>query len=358
MGKGINSKIVEEILDLEATALIDLYALYYDYQNDSQAVIYFHGGANGFVRPITFEGQEYLAVPIEAEGFEVLGDQGLPRPKIRISNAGLYVSSLLRKYNNLNGAKLVRRRTFVKFLDDVNFPNNQNPWGAADSSARLGDEKFFISRKIVETKILVEFELVSSLELENVNIPNREISARYCNWIYRGYGCRYGYNSASLSDGFDRPISSIRDNLFVVPSGSDWQLNEDIFPINKTGTDIHGSVGGVLANSGRWQTGSHTYQVGDYIFTTSDRINNAQGFTANYFQNHPVYFVCKSGHSPTSNDFKPEKRADLWVKDECSKKLGACKFRFDNETYEGEDGINTDNALPFGGFPGTDNFGY
>jgi hypothetical protein len=33
-------------------------------------------------------------------------------------------------------------------------------------------------------------------------------------------------------------------------------------------------------------------------------------------------------------------------------------MRFDNEDFEGEDGINTDQTLPFGGFPGTDNFGY
>jgi hypothetical protein len=205
--------------------------------------------------------------------------------------------------------------------------------------------------------MLAEFELVSSLELENVNIPNRDISARYCNWIYRGYGCRYGYKSSSLLDGFDRPVSDIRDNSFVISSATNWQLNGDIFPINKTAADIHGTQG-VLSNSGIWKTGSNTYQVGDYVHVVSDRVANSQGFTANYFQNHPVYFVCKSGHSPTSNDFKPTKRSDLWVKDECSKKLSACKLRYDNEDFEGEDGINTNQTLPFGGFPGTDNFSY
>ena len=363
MGKGISTNIASEILNTEPTALLDLFALYYNYQNDSQAVIYFHGGTNGISNPIIFDGQEYLSIPVESEGFEVLGDQKLPRPKIRISNAGLYVSSLLRKYNNLNGAKIIRRRTFVKFLDDVNFPNNKNPWGSADPTSKLMDEKFFISRKIIENKIAVEFELASSLELENVNIPAREVSSRYCNWIYRGYGCRYGYRSSSLTDGFDRPVANIRDALFVVPDPSvagTFKLNPDVFPIAKASKgNIHsGSAGdGILVNSGRWETGL-PYNVGDYVFTVSDRVRNAQGFTANYFQNHPVYYVCKSGHSNSSDATKPEKRDDLWVKDECSKKLGACKLRYDNSEYEGEDQVNTSQSLPFGGFPGTDNFGY
>ena len=357
MGKGISTNIASEILNKEPTALLDLFALYYNYQNDSQAVIYFHGGTNGISQPIIFDGQEYLAIPVESEGFEVLGDQNLPRPKIRISNAGLYVSSLLRKYNNLNGAKVIRRRTFVKFLDDVNFPDNKNPWGSADPTSKLMDEKFFISRKVVENKIAVEFELASSLELENVNIPAREVSSRYCNWIYRGYGCRYGYRSNTLTDGFDRPISNIRDNLFVVADGTNWKLNPDVFPIAKTAANIHDSNGGgVLVNSGRWATGL-AYNVGEYVFTVSDRVKNAQGFTANYFQNHPVYYVCKSGHT-SSDNIRPENRDDLWAKDECSKKISACKLRYDNEEYAGEDGINDGKSLPFGGFPGTDNFGY
>ena len=40
----------------------------------------------------------------------------------------MYVSSLLRKFNNLNNAKLVRKRTFAKFIDAANFPDGNNPW--------------------------------------------------------------------------------------------------------------------------------------------------------------------------------------------------------------------------------------
>lgn len=353
MGKGLNSNVIGEIFSLEPTAIVELYILYYDYYEDSQAVLHFHGGTNGINGKIVYDGQEYLPVPVETEGFEVLGDQRLPRPKLRISNAGLYVSSLLRKYKNLNGAKLIRRRTFVKFLDDANFPQNKNPWGSANPQARLLDEKFFVSRKVTENKLLVELELVSSLELENVNIPARTISSRYCSWVYRGLGCRYGKDTNVVGDNQDRPIGNVDDNLFVVKSGANYRLNKDIFPIDKIGANIDD----VLTASGLWKTGT-SYSVGDYVFRLSERANLSQGLTANFYQNHPVYYVCKSGHTSNESN-KPEKQSDLWEKDICSKKLGGCKLRFNNDEYSSDaNQINSDKDLPFGGFPGTENFSY
>jgi len=353
MARGLNQDFVNETLGLEPTAILELFALYYNYQQDSQAVLYFHGGTNGLAGKIYFDGQEYLPLPVEASDFEVLGDQRLPRPKIKIANAGMYVSSMLRKYDNLNGAKLVRRRTYAKFLDDVNFPNNQNPWGSANPNARLRDDKFFISRKTIENKLVVEFELVSSLELENVQLPSRSISSRYCSWIYRGYGCRYGNTSEVIGDSKDRPVSDANDNLMVTGSNNNWALNSGIFPIEKTGSTIDD----ILEPSGLWETGK-SYSVGDYIFRLSDRVTSSQGLTANYYQQHPVYYVCKSGHSSTDNT-RPELRSDLWLKDSCSKKLGGCLKRFDNEDW-GDDynGINIGKDLPYGGFPGTEKYSY
>lgn len=353
MARGLNKDFVNAVFDIEPTAVIELFALYYDYENDSQAVLYFHGGTNGLAGKIYFDGQEYLPLPVEASSFEILGDQRLPRPKLKISNAGLYVSSLLRKYDNLNGAKVVRRRTFAKFLDDQNFPGDKNPWGAANPNARLRDDKYFISRKTIENKLVVEFELVSSLELENVSLPARTIAARYCPWIYRSYGCRYGIQTESVGDSQDRPCANGDDTLFVTGSQLNWALNTSIFPIAKTGE----SIDEVLIPSGRWETGK-SYSVGDYIFRLSDRINKAQALTNNYFQSHPVYYVCKSGHTSTDNT-RPEKRSDLWVKDVCSKKLRGCLHRFDNDDWADDlNLINNNKPLPYGGFPGTEKFGY
>jgi len=361
MGKGLNQDFARAIFDVEPTALIELYTLYYNYQNDSQAQINFHGGTNGVGGKIIFAGQEYLPIPVESEGFEILGDQRLPRPKIRVSNAGLYISSLLRKYNNLNGAKLVRKRTFVKFLDDTNFPGGSNPFGTANPNAKMPDDKYFISRKTSENKVAVEFELVSSLELENIEIPSRTIASRYCPFIYRGYGCRYGYKSTQ--DKHDRPVATVNDQLFITGAGTTFGINRQLFNMHSNvtvSTFEDNSVDNIITAKGLWsgnQTDGgddRTYGTGDYVFTYSDRVLSGQGLTANYYQQHPVYYICKSGHTAKTSE-PPSKRTDLWIKDACSKKLFGCKLRFANSDWGG---VNNNKNLPYGGFPGTETFSY
>lgn len=363
MAKGINTDFKKAIFDVEPTALLELYTIYYDYQNDSQAQINFHGGTNGVNSKIIFDGQEYLPLPIESEGFEILGDQRLPRPKLRISNAGLYVSSLLRKYDNLNNAKVIRKRTFARFLDNANFPGNVNPWGSANPNARMPDDKYFISRKVSENKLAVEFELVTSLELENIDIPARKVSSRYCPWVYRGYGCRYGYNKTTA--GADRPIANVDDLLFVTGSNNKWNLNEDVgFPKLKNGSTVQdkSTVAACYNTRGFWDgkggTTTSNYNVGDYVFTLSPRATGGQGLTANYYQQHPVYYMCKKDN--TAKELHPSVASDNWVRDACSKKLGGCQHRFANEEYtsDGGDTINQGKPLPYGGFPGTEKYNY
>lgn len=88
-----------------------------------------------------------------------------------VSNQDFFMSNLIRRYDNLIGAKVVRKRTFVKFLDNRNFPDNKHPYGGQDINAGLEDQVFYILRKSAENKSVVEFELASPLELENVTFP-------------------------------------------------------------------------------------------------------------------------------------------------------------------------------------------
>jgi len=359
MAKGINQDFKTHLTELESSSLLELFAIYYNYSEDNQEIIYVHSSNNnGILTPIVFNGQEYLPIALETDGFEVLGNQKLPRPKIKFSNAGMYFSSLLRKYDNLNKAKVIRKRTFAKFLDDVNFPNSKNPFGSANPDAVVSEDKFFVNRKISENKLFVELELVSSLELENVYVPSRTIGSNYCPFVYRGEGCLYGYESETTGDGLDRPIATLEDNNFVIQSGlayGKWHLNPEIFPIDKTGNAVHydGVNDGVLVAKGKWKTGQN-YAVGDYVYTQSNKLELGQG-VSNYYDAFPVYYVCKLAHEANSNASHPKFRGDAWVKDACSKNIHACKARFYNEDYS--DGINFKQHIPFGGFPGTEKFG-
>ena len=358
MAKGIEQNFKKAIFDLEPTALLEFYTLFYDYQNDRSKVLFFHGSTNNKIsEPIIYAGQEYLPISVEASGFEVLGDQKLPRPTIKFGNFGLFFSSMLRKHNNLSNAKLVRVRTFAKFLDDVNFPNNTNPFNSANPDAKIENESYFINRKISENKAFVEFELVSSLELENINVPNRTINARYCSWVYRGFGCRYGYNSEVTGDGFNRPVATIKDDLFVVQSGQNYILNPEVFDQTKEAIGVScasGETDGVMVDKGFWQTGQ-TYQAGDYIYLRDDAVDKAQDLGNNVYKQINAFYICRTPHSSDESK-RPNLNKDLWAEDVCSKSIHACKLRYSNSEYA--DAINRTFEIRFGGFPGTEEFSY
>ena len=211
MSRQSNQKVNSELFSLEPTALLEFFVIYYDYINTSDEKLYIHGGTNGINGSIYWQGVEYVPFPIQSSGFESKGDGSLPRPKLAVSNQDFFVSNLIRRYNNLVGAKVVRKRTFLKFLDNQNFSEGKNPYGSADANAGLEDQVFFILRRSSENRELVEFELASPLEIENVTFPRRTVMARYCSFHYRGNGCRY--MGAPIADENDRFISMPLDPL-------------------------------------------------------------------------------------------------------------------------------------------------
>ena len=204
MSRESSQKVNSELFSLEPTALLEFFVIYYDYVNFRDEKLYIHGGTNGINGSIFWQGIEYVPFPIQSSGFESKGDGSLPRPKLAVSNQDFFVSNLIRRYNNLVGAKVVRKRTFVKFLDNNNFAENKNPYGSADSSAGLEDQVFFVLRRATENRAIVELELASPLEIDNVTFPRRTVMARYCSFHYRGNGCRY----------MGMPIADENDTVF------------------------------------------------------------------------------------------------------------------------------------------------
>lgn len=214
MSRASNHKVNAELFSLEPTALLEFFVIYYDYVNMPNEKLYVHGGTNGINGSVFWQGVEYLPFPIQSSGFETKGDGSLPRPKLTISNQDFFVSNLIRRYNNLIGAKIVRKRTFLKFLDNQNFSESKNPYGSADPTAGLEDQVFFILRRASENRAIVEFELASPLEIDNVTFPKRSIMARYCGFHYRGNGCGYmGPPIADENDMLFRPSSDLRSGL-------------------------------------------------------------------------------------------------------------------------------------------------
>ena len=162
------NKVASSLLDLQPTAVLDFYKIYPDRVNIPTLFIGFHGGAL-FNKSVIWQGIQYLPLAIEAEGFDILGDGTLARPKIRVANENAIVTNLLQNYNDLVNAKVIRKRVFARYLDDVNFDGG-NPFGLADPKAEISEDEWIMGRKTQESKVFVEFELNSPLDLETFNV--------------------------------------------------------------------------------------------------------------------------------------------------------------------------------------------
>jgi len=152
-------------------------------------VLNFHNGINELGGDVVFNGVTYTRFPIEAEGFELSGNATQPRPTLKVANIDGLIGAVARSNQDLVKAKFIRRRTFLKYLDAVNFTGGVNP--TADPNAALDDEIWYIDRKASENKIYVEWELTSALDLDGQFIPKRQCIQNVCIWKYRSAECSY-----------------------------------------------------------------------------------------------------------------------------------------------------------------------
>ena len=172
--------VATELQKLAPDAIIELFVL--DLTSLGGGLFYFHAGTNALTQPIIWQGQTYQPLPIMLEGFAYDGQGALPRPKLKIANVTKIVSAFLANYDDLVGARVIRKRTFARFLDGQ---------PAANASIQLPDETWFIDKKATENRLLVEWELASPFDTEGVMLPARIVIAGTCTWRYRQEGCGY-----------------------------------------------------------------------------------------------------------------------------------------------------------------------
>lgn len=170
---------------LDQDKWVELFVL--DATNRDAGMFYFHSGQNELKQNIVWQGNEYIALPVEASGFAYDSGQ-FPRPKLKLANIQGLFSTLVRTHNDLVGMKVVRKRTAVRYLDAINFDGG-NP--DANPNEYLEDEIFYVTQKTAENKLYIEFELGSALDLSGVYLPNRMVLANHCPFRYRGEECAY-----------------------------------------------------------------------------------------------------------------------------------------------------------------------
>ena len=196
------SELFENLLTSSPFAVIELFQLKLENAiHGSNETHHFFNGVNQKTTTgqIIYAGDTYIALPIQAEGFEFKGDGTLPRPSLRIANTNSFVTAVLLSVNettpgnDLTGAKVTRIRTLSRFLDAANFDNDTNPYGTPDptSTGEMPREVYYVDRKVSENRDLVEFELASVFDLEGVTAPRRLALDNICQWTYRGPECGY-----------------------------------------------------------------------------------------------------------------------------------------------------------------------
>ena len=146
-------------------------------------VFLFHAGNNmKDSGDIVWQSNTYARMPCRADGFKYSGKGLLPRPTLVFSNLLGTITTIILRVNkttafiDLQRAKVTRRRTLSRFLDATNFPSNVNPYGTPDPTAELPREVYFINKKTIENRNIVEFEMVSSFDLAGVGAPEKLVT--------------------------------------------------------------------------------------------------------------------------------------------------------------------------------------
>ena len=332
------NKVARSLLDLQPTALLEMFRVYPDRVNKPNEWLGFHGGSI-YSECITWQGSQYLPLSMETEGFDILGDGKLARPKIRVANQNNIITQLLQIHKDFKNASFVRKRVSVKFIDDENFEGG-NPFGEADPKAELTNETWLMGRKTQESRLFVEFELNSPLDLESFSVNSRSVISKFCYWQYRGEGCRYKGLPIERSDG-----ENFQD------------LNGDGVAPNYSPTVGIGAA--VYAGSffndpdAIWDV-SKSYIKGNIVVTISPTI-----FLANpdpNIQGEPLktVYVCVQNNTGQS----PEGNPSFWQRDGCTKKLSACKKRFNEFDLmgfvEGQNINSGFNAIKISGMTASD----
>ena len=146
---------------------------------------------------ISWKGQVYEPLPIDASGFERTTKGQIPTPELTVANVLGTLASVVNTLDDLVGAKVTRRRTLLKYLDGGSSP---------DPSQEFPDDVFYIERKVAESSITITWQLASKIDLEGLQLPKRIITQNYCLWKYRGTEC--GYTGPAIANEYDQPITA------------------------------------------------------------------------------------------------------------------------------------------------------
>jgi lambda family phage minor tail protein L len=132
---------------------------------------------------IRWQGQDFVPIDVEAEGFEWTGTGPLPTPTLRVSNVNQVFKSLVINHRDGVGAVLTRWRTFRVYLDEE---------AEADPAEFHPPDVYEVQRKAVQTNRVIEWELSAALDQQAISLPARQVLRDACSHVYRRWDSTIG----------------------------------------------------------------------------------------------------------------------------------------------------------------------
>jgi lambda family phage minor tail protein L len=189
--------IQQEVRNSWHDSIVELFELDLEpITEDANDKYYFTGDIFPDGTKIRWQGEVYEPFPISITGFETTTKGTIPQPELTVANVLGTLASATNAFDDLVGAKITRRRTLGKYLDNGTSP---------DSSEEFPIDIYYIERKTSETSLSISWQLASKIDLEGLQIPRRIVTQNYCVWKYRGTEC--SYNGPPVANERDAPLA-------------------------------------------------------------------------------------------------------------------------------------------------------
>ena len=129
---------------------------------------------------------DYVPTHMSVNGFEINGSNKLPQPKVTFSNMDAVFTDLNREFDDLVGFRLIRIRTYAKFLAQI----DGDPVPTVNTDAHFQPDIWMFNRKMEENNQYCVYELGSLFDVEGIRYPRRRMYSNYCPFIYQGPDCQ------------------------------------------------------------------------------------------------------------------------------------------------------------------------
>ena len=399
-----------QVLELDnRQALILLYDFEWEPATTFQAATILRFHSQETQEEIQFNGNIYYGMPILLEGVEKHADGAAARPNLTFPN----VETFYRENNPLRSQltaagitdftledlinkRIIQRKTLRKYI-------KLGAETAPTNSFEFPKNEYITDRISQKTSLTVVMELASPFELQNVKLPNRIVTGKYCPWSYKGWKLdKTDVKSACSWDSTRRDFNGNNPFVFFTVDDEPLVFNECIAP---TGTELNWDIGteysaskivsyqgnifqsltdGNIGNTPQEKT-AHWRLMRQYSLWSTTLVATANATdprASTYAFKNGNVFKCIRSHGSASDSTQakdPEINQAFWAQaDVCGKLLQSCKIRYQmkvataHTTQSGIVHIKTDTngarhmipkatfnneiSLPFGGFPGTKQF--